>query len=137
MDAILSIKPKFVKEIAEGRKTYEFRKIKLRAHIGKIYVYASSPICRIVGEFTLGDVLEGTPEQIWALTSKQAGITKAYFNEYYSNKNVAFAFEIKSYIAYDEPIDPYQTLEHFTPPQSFCYIKQGLHKREKTCSKMG
>ena len=62
MDAILSIKPQFVKEIIAGRKSYEFRKKGFKEHIRKVYVYASSPICRIVGEFTLGDILEGKPE---------------------------------------------------------------------------
>ena len=126
MDAILSIKPQFVKEIIAGRKFYEFRKKGFKEHIRKVYVYASSPICRIVGEFTLGDILEGKPEDIWSLTGKHAGITREYFNEYYNQREIAFALEIKSFVAYDEPINPYITLERFTPPQSFCYVRHGL-----------
>ncbi len=126
MDAILSIKPQFVKEIIAGRKSYEFRKKGFKEHIRKVYVYASSPICRIVGEFTLGDILEGKPEDIWSLTGKHAGITREYFNEYYNQREIAFALEIKSFVAYDEPINPYITLERFTPPQSFCYVRHGL-----------
>ena len=70
MDAILSIKPQFVEEIIAGRKTYEFRKKGFKERVRKVYVYASSPVCRIIGEFTLGQILEGHPDFIWSKTFK-------------------------------------------------------------------
>ena len=126
MNAILSIKPQFVREIVAGRKIYEFRKKGFKKHVKKIYVYASSPICRIVGEFKLGQILEGKPEDIWTLTNKDAGISKEYFDDYYFNKEIAFALEIKSFIEYENPINPYKALSHFSPPQSFCYVGNEL-----------
>ena len=126
MDAILSIKPQFVEEIIAGRKTYEFRKKGFKERVRKIYVYASSPVCRIVGEFTLGQVLEGQPELIWSKTSNHAGITRAYFDEYYDKREIAYALEIKSFKVYDKPINPYNILERFTPQQSFCYVRSNL-----------
>ncbi len=128
MDVILSIKPQFVKEIIAGRKTFEFRKRGFKERVRKVYVYASSPICRIIGEFLLGDVLKGSPDMIWLQTSNHAGITKKYFDEYYYNNKIAFALEIKSFKSYDEPINPFITMDQFTPPQSFCYVRQELLK---------
>ena len=131
MDAILSIKPRFVKEIVAGRKTYEFRKKGFKEHVGKVYVYASSPVCRIVGEFTLGNILEGRPDKIWSQTSNHAGITREYFDEYYDNRDVAYALEIRFFKVYDQPINPYNVLERFTPAQSFCYVRQDAFHRKK------
>ena len=129
MDAILSIKPQFVKEIIAGRKTFEFRKKGFKEHVRTVYVYASSPVCRIIGEFTLGEILEGQPDYIWSKTSNHAGITRDCFDEYYEKKEIAYALEIKYFKVYDKPINPYIILERFTPPQSFCYVRSGLFSK--------
>ena len=130
MDVILSIKPQFVEEIIAGRKTYEFRKKGFKERVRKVYVYASSPVCRIIGEFMLGQILEGRPDYIWSKTNNQAGITKEYFDEYYKKKEIAYALEIKYFKVYDKPKNPYLILERFTPPQSFCYVRSGLFNEE-------
>ncbi|MBQ0030416.1 MAG: hypothetical protein KBT32_08270 [Bacteroidales bacterium] len=132
MDAILSIKPQFVDEIVAGRKKYEFRKKGFKEQVNKIYVYASSPVCKIIGEFLLGNILEGDPDRIWALTSAKAGISREYFDEYYEQKKVAYALEITSFVTYKDPINPYETIAKFSPPQSFCYIRNGIENRGKT-----
>lgn len=123
MNAILSIKPKFVDEIIAGRKRYEFRKKVFKKDVNTVFVYASSPVCQIVGEFELGDILEGAPDFIWKLTSDRSGITKSFFDKYYRKHNVSFALEIKSFKRYKTPIDPYVTIEGFHAPQSFCYTE--------------
>lgn len=122
MNAILSIKPQFVDEIVAGRKRYEFRKKGFKQHVNKIYVYASSPVCRIIGEFVLGNVLEGKPDEIWSRTRLLSGISQEYFKEYYGDRDIAFALEIKAFKSYKEPINPYVALHNFTAPQSFCYV---------------
>ena len=126
MDVILSIKPCFVVEIIAGRKTFEFRKTIFKEPVKTVYVYASSPVCRIVGEFLLGDVLVDKPNVIWLRTHNNAGITKDYFDKYYKNKDLAYALEIKDFRLYKEPIHPYDVIEQFTPPQSYRYIRHGL-----------
>ena len=128
MNAILSIKPQFVNEIIAGRKGYEFRKKGFKQEVSTIYVYASSPVCRIVGEFELGDILEGTPEQIWSLTANRSGISKSYFDDYFMSRDVSFALEIRSFKRYKTPIDPYASIEGFHAPQSFCYTEERLSK---------
>lgn len=121
MNAILSIKPQFVDEIIAGRKGYEFRKKVFKQQVCKVFVYASSPVSRIVGEFELGDVIEDTPEQLWGITASRSGITKHYFDEYFQHHNIGFALEIKSFKCYKEPINPYLFITGFHAPQSFCY----------------
>ena len=122
MNAIMSIKPQFVEEIMAGRKGYEFRKQGFKKEVRTVFVYASSPVCRIVGEFELGKVLEGTPEYIWSKTSHLSGITKHFFDEYFMSHAIGFALEIKSFKRYNTPINPYKTIKDFHAPQSFFYV---------------
>lgn len=126
MNAILSIKPEFVKEIMAGRKGYEFRKQGFKKEVNTVFVYASSPVCRIVGEFELGEVLEGTPDYIWSKTSHLSGITKRYFDDYFMSHSVGFALEIKCFKRYSTPINPYKTIKGFRAPQSFCYADERI-----------
>lgn len=124
MNVILSIKPQFVAEIIAGRKTYEFRKKVFKQPIKKVYVYSSAPVCKLVGEFTLGSVISGTPLSVWRKTSKSAGITKSFFDEYFSGKNEAYALEILDFKSFKKPIEANSVIVDFTPPQSYRYIEE-------------
>lgn len=58
MNVILSIRPNFCKMIFCGQKVYEYRKrIFTCSDVDKVYVYATKPICRIVGYFTIDEVI--------------------------------------------------------------------------------
>lgn len=123
MNVILSIKPRFVEEILAGRKRYEFRKHGFKRPVRTVYIYSSSPVRRIVGEFELGSVIEGKPLDLWQQTKAYSGISKTCFDEYFTNHLVGFALEIKSLRKYSNPINPYLRDKSFRAPQSFCYIE--------------
>lgn len=125
MNAILSIKPQFVDEIIAGRKRFEFRKHGFKKPVRNIYIYASSPVCRIIGEFELGAIIEDKPEELWHRTRDYSGISKAFFDEYFSAHDVGYALEIKTFKKYPEPINPYKRNLKFHAPQSFCYVETG------------
>lgn len=60
MNLILSLKPQFAQKILDGSKLYEYRKkIPISNDIDKVYIYASKPICKIVGYFIIDNVIEG------------------------------------------------------------------------------
>ena len=61
-NVILSIKPEFVAEIKAGRKCFEFRKTIFKEKVEKVYIYASTPISKVVGEFQPVDILSGPPQ---------------------------------------------------------------------------
>lgn len=126
MNVILSIKPQFVEEIMAGRKRFEFRKKGFKRQVRKVYIYASSPVCKIVGEFDLGEVIEGEPSDIWRQTKDYSGISKTFFDEYFNNRQIGFALEIKRFKQYSIPIDPYSLIFGFHAPQSFCYTESNL-----------
>jgi predicted transcriptional regulator len=125
MNAILSIKPQFVDEIIAGRKRFEFRKHGFKKPVRNIYIYASSPVCRIIGEFELGAIIEDKPEELWNRTRDYSGISKAFFDEYFSAHDVGYALEIKTFKKYSEPINPYKQNREFRAPQSFRYVESG------------
>ena len=124
MDVLLSIKPKYVRSIIEGGKRYEFRKTIFKNRgIDRIYIYSSSPVKKIVGTFEVGGILEDHPRELWNNVKEYAGINDRDFFSYFEGKSRAFAIEIQNLQEFDEPINPYETIPGFVPPQSYCYME--------------
>ena len=123
MNAILSVKPEYAMKILSGEKLYEYRKTVFRRPVEKVYIYASSPICMIVGEFRIDDVLEATPNELWASTRTASGVTRSFFFRYFKGKSKAYAIKVKDVIAYPNPVSPYKVREDFKAPQSYIYVK--------------
>ena len=123
MNVILSIRPTFCKMILSGQKVYEYRKrIFTRSDVDKVYVYASKPICKIVGFFTIDEVIEDTKTNIWAKTHIGSGISKEYFDAYFKNSDTAYAIKIGQVVKLDTPIDPKSVIKDFHAPQNFMYV---------------
>jgi len=125
MDVLLSIKPKYVKSIIEGDKRYEFRKtIFKNREINRIYIYSSSPVKKIVGTFEIGGILEDHPVDLWDNVKEYAGINERDFFSCFEGKPWAFAIKIQNLQEFNDPIDPYEMIPGFVPPQSYCYIDE-------------
>jgi type I restriction enzyme S subunit len=123
MDVLLSIKPKYVKSIIEGEKRYEFRKsIFKNREVNRIYIYSSSPVKKIVATFEVGEILEDHPVDLWDNVKEYAGINVRDFFSYFEGKSRAFAIEIQNLQEFNDPINPYETIPGFVPPQSYCYV---------------
>lgn len=126
MEVLLSIKPEFVEQIALGSKLYEYRKRIFKKQVDKVVIYASKPVGKIVGEFTIEDIIHEEPDVLWKLTKEYSGISKEFFNEYFENREEAFAIKIKNFYEYEEPIDPRIKFDNFTAPQSYMYIDKAV-----------
>lgn len=122
MSVLLSIKPKYIEQIENGSKLYEFRRVIFKQDIDEIYVYATSPIKQIVGKIWIEEIIEDTPKNLWSNFKQNAGINRKDFFEYFSGKEVGYAIKIRDFISFDEPIDPYQENPKFVPPQSYAYL---------------
>lgn len=123
MNVILSIKPEFVEKIFSGEKRYEYRKVLFKQKVDTVYIYASRPISKIVGDFKIEEIICDKPENIWQSTKRQSGITKKFFDKYYKGKNKAVALKIKDCEEYEVAINPESLVPNFKVPQSFIYIK--------------
>jgi predicted transcriptional regulator len=112
-----------VKEILNGNKKYEFRKriFKDRSK-NSIFIYASSPMKKIVAHFQLGNIVEGHPDHLWEQFWDVSGIGEKEFFQYFAGRETGFAIQIEELMQYQKPIDPKTVFENFVPPQSFCYV---------------
>ncbi len=72
--AILSIKPKYVKEILNGNKKYGFRKTSFKRDVNSILVYATKPIGKIVCMLQVGDIIGDNPKILWKDLNKFSGL---------------------------------------------------------------
>ena len=121
MNVLLSIKPKYASQIIEGNKKYEFRKSVFKNRdLDMVYIYSSSPVKRIVGAFSIKNIIEKHPEQLWGECKDFSGIDKGDFFDYFRGKEKGFAIEIGDVEVFD-PINPKDVIPDFVPPQSFCY----------------
>jgi len=120
---LLSIKPEFAEAIFSGMKRFEFRRtIFKQARIEKVYVYASRPICMVIGEFEIEKILSSDPTSLWKTTKRESGISKEYFKEYFDGKKIAHAMKISSPRRYNKPISLQKMFRISRPPQSFMYV---------------
>lgn len=118
----MSIKPEFVEKIFHGDKKYEFRRVLFkRTDIESIVIYATHPVSKVVGEVTVASVLIDKPSKIWKKTREKSGISKEYFDAYFSGKKLANAIYIKHTSEYLTPIS-LSDINVRRAPQSFCYI---------------
>lgn len=122
MRVLLSIKPEYAFKIFAGAKKYEFRKsIFKRKDIEKIIVYASSPVQRIIGEFEIDDILHEETELLWQMTQQYSGISKEFYDQYFENKEHAFAIKVGNIKEYEHP-KPLSDFNIDFAPQSFAYL---------------
>ncbi len=136
MDILLSIKPRFAESIIDGKKKYEFRKKAFsQKNIGRVYIYATTPIKKIVGIFKINNIIEDKPSTLWHRLKDHAGISEDEFFYYFKNRIVGFALEIVDVEKFETPVDPKIIYPNFVPPQSFCYVKYSFMPKEHERSK--
>lgn len=123
MKVVLSIKPEFAYKIFNGSKKYEFRKaIFKNDNVTSVIVYASSPVQKVIGEFEIGKIFNNDLDTLWNLTKEHSGITKDFFDEYFSKREKGFAIQVKKKKKYKIP-KCLKTDFNLHPPQSFAYVK--------------
>ncbi len=123
MKVLLSIKPEFVEKIISGEKRFEYRKaVFKRPEIKSVVIYSTMPEGRIIGEFSIGEIIAKRPEDLWEATKNVSGIDRRFFDEYFVGRDVAYAIQIKDFVQYKEPINPYLKEKGFKAPQSFKYL---------------
>lgn len=124
MNVLLSIKPKYANAILAGIKLVEFRKIAFKQKIERVYIYSSAPEQKIIGYFTIENIVSDTPERLWRKFNRVGSITHEDFFEYYANKEVGYSIKIKSVNRFKKSIDPKQIFDNFVPPQSYMYCEK-------------
>lgn len=135
MKAIMSIKPKYAEAIFNGTKKFEFRRNIFRKNVTKVVVYATKPIGKFIGEFTINEIISDNPKELWDKTKEYGGIDEEDFFKYFKDKDVGYAIKIGELSKYKEPIEPTKFINNFKAPQSFMYIFRTIKEYEYDCNK--
>lgn len=120
---LLSIKPKYAKQIFQGTKKYELRKKVWNLGTKNIVVvYASEATKKIIGEFYTTKVISDTPEKIWNKYKDKLGISEEEYFKYFEGRTVAYAIKIKNFIKYKVPIS-LKEIRDTRAPQAYMYLE--------------
>ena len=118
---LIPIKPKYVKQIFNGNKKYEYRKVKPKYKVNKMIIYSTSPVKKVVGEVEILDVLVDEKEKIWDITKEYSGINKDKYFNYYKSKDYAVAFKLGNVKLYDKPKELKDIGINYVP-ESYVYL---------------
>ena len=125
--ALMSIRPQYAESILLGEKTIEFRKTRLRENVDTVLIYSTKPVCLVVGSFTVGGVVVGPPRTLWNEHRHTAGIGWPALRDYYKDARLAVGILIERAARLCDPIRLNELSPSLRPPQSFCYLPDGLH----------
>ena len=69
---LLSINPEHVESILCGKKQFEFRKVRCKEDVEKIYIYSTAPVMKVVAEADVDEIIEDDILTVWNLTKEYA-----------------------------------------------------------------
>ena len=118
---LISINPEHVENIINGTKKYEYRRVAAKQDISSIIIYETFPIKSIVAEAEIEDILMLSKEELWNVTKDKSGISKEFYDEYFKEKEIAYAYKLGKVTVYEEP----KLLSEYNikcAPQSFVYL---------------
>ena len=98
-DLLLSIHSGYAIQIVNGQKTIELRRrfpLFKKEDKKKIFIYACSPISKIIGECNLQVVKKVPLKQLWKISSNLAMIDKTSFDEYFKDRDFGFALYLEN-----------------------------------------
>jgi predicted transcriptional regulator len=118
----MAIHPGYADAILQGRKQVEFRKRPLAADVTSVLMYATSPVQRIIGEFSVDRIVGGTPDDVWMQFGSVGCIGAADFDKYYGNSETAYALVIAAVRRFGCALPLSALSPQPAIPQSFSYL---------------
>lgn len=118
---LISINPIHVEKIIAGIKKYEYRTKVAKKDIDAIIIYCTYPTKKVLAEVKIKSILSDTPDKLWERTKNFSGISKEFFDSYFKDRKIAYAYELGEIIKYNKP----KELIDFgcvAAPQSYMYI---------------
>ncbi len=123
---VLSIRENHARDILEGRKKVELRRVRSKLEEGDVVlIYVPRPVMALVGGFVVKEVIVARPAQLWRQVGRVSGLTNHQFTDYYSGASTAFGICIDTTWRLDKPVS-LAVLRRcwlpFNPPQCFRYL---------------
>lgn len=122
---LLSVHPQYANAIMDGRKRVEFRK-KFPEGVGLVVVYATKPVGKVVGWFTVQEIVEAPPASLWRQFSETGCIERGDFFDYFKGREVGLGVTVREVERLEAPVALKRLLPSGVPPQSFQYLAKSL-----------
>jgi predicted transcriptional regulator len=121
MKVLMSIKPKYADKIFDGTKLFEYRRVIWNKKVDSVVVYASDPVCKVIGAFDIKRVLILYTHDLWLRTNPLGCISKEEFLEYFNGKEYGHAIQIINAFRFTPRPLSYYGISR--PPQNFMYLE--------------
>ena len=125
---LFSINPKYAMAILKGKKRVEFRRVPPRGSFSHGVIYATRPVCAVIGYFNVIGVTRATTQVLWEKYGEICGISNDEFLDYFRNRDSGAAIVIQKAIALPKPV-PLRDLGIERAPQSFAYLPEIVLKK--------
>lgn len=121
--ALISVHPKYVRQILNGSKRVEFRRVWAARAITHLVLYSTSPDMKIVAILQIKKTIEANVAGLWELAKEHGGgLTRAALREYFSSKPRGYGLIIGSVQALRTPLALSEAIPGIRPPQSYAYL---------------
>lgn len=127
---VMSIKPKWVEKIQEGKKIVEIRRKFSKKWKGcRVTIYSSSPKQQLQGYATISDILKDKPGTIWEHFGSELGSSKKEFNHYTESCSQVYAIVLNDFQSYAIPLlldqlSYFLNNKDLKPPQSHLALEK-------------
>ena len=122
-DILISLEPAYTRAILDGTKTVELRRRRVHAEVGtRVWLYSKAPRARVEGTARIQRIDEGDLKGIWSEYSREAGVSRAEFDNYFKGCNKGCAIVLVGAREVVPTVD-LKTMQRqfrgFHPPQFF------------------
>ena len=75
----------------------------------------------VVAKVNIKGILCDTPNNLWERTKEYSGVSKKFFDKYFKDREIAYAYELGKILEYKNP-RPLKDFGIEFAPQSFVYV---------------
>jgi len=130
---LLSLHPLYARKFFNGEKKIELRRTKPRLVGGDCVVfYVTTPVQAICGGGIVSKVLELPPRILWQKASRQAGVDRDEFDEYFAGCSTAYGICFEEIWEFSRVVglgDIAARWPGFRPPQLYQYLTMSDARR--------
>jgi predicted transcriptional regulator len=127
--ALLSVRPRFAAALVDGSKTVEIRRRRVNVVVGTIcLVYASSPMCALVGAVAVESTDVDEPTALWRRWGRHTGLRRGEYDSYLNGSVRACAIVISGAVCFPHPVSLRELRRRqgtFVTPQSYRFLADG------------
>jgi predicted transcriptional regulator len=123
---LISIHPEYVEKIFSGKKRFEFRRKIPSGQLRRVVIYATAPVKSVVAVVEVKSIFSDSPERLWFLTRRSAGISKKIFKQYFAGRGIAHAIELGNLRVLDNPKTLTAICPSIVAPQSYRFVDESF-----------